>query len=89
MTAMLEPRVEAREQCPRCHEPVLLTVGQDKRRKQLAPTPVAGGMYTLNSHGVAVRRPIIELSREIRSHAAVYGGGLEAHVCPKRPGEAQ
>lgn len=87
-TALPMELVTAHTPCPHCAEPVLTTVGRDRRRKMLDPTPVAGGLYTLDASGVAVRRPAVDMFHELQAGTALAGGGLNSHAC-SRSGRAQ
>jgi hypothetical protein len=84
MSAPTMPLVRAPHTlCRHCQTEVLVTSGgSDGRAKILDPTPVTGGLYRLDSRGRAVRRPISDMSFEIRCRTAVRGGGYTPHECP-------
>ena len=75
------------ETCPSCGQQVIVTITADMIRKTLDPTPVTGGMYdpqTVLVHGVATRRPLYDVTMEIRAQTASHGGGLNPHPKHRR-----
>ena len=92
MTAALNPSVELADElalsiphslCNRCGQPVIVTAGDhDGLRKVIDPTPVAGGLYSIQGvyvDGLARKRNPVLVYREVRAGLACHGGGLNPH----------
>lgn len=69
--------------CPECGAPTIGRFTADQRYVTLDAELVPAGLFTLDEHNRAVRRPLSDYVRESAGHGGP--GGLAEHICTGRP----